>query len=132
VNTDGTGFTNLHSFTGRFTGNQTTNSNAGYDVDAGLVLSGNVLFGTTQAAGGVYTGTVYALSLPIVPALGASTVGNQIVFSWPTNAMGYALQSADSLTGGWSNVTSGTTIIGTNYVFTPAMNSSSAFFRLAQ
>jgi uncharacterized repeat protein (TIGR03803 family) len=42
VNTDGSGFTNLHSFTG----------SDGGGPEAGLILSGNTLYGTT--AGGVF------------------------------------------------------------------------------
>ncbi|MFZ0826926.1 MAG: choice-of-anchor tandem repeat GloVer-containing protein [Verrucomicrobiia bacterium] len=53
VNIDGTGFTNLHSFT--------------YGLDgafpyAGLVLSGNNLYGTASAGGSLNKGTVFALN----------------------------------------------------------------------
>jgi uncharacterized repeat protein (TIGR03803 family) len=52
VNTDSTGFTNLHNFA--------------YDIDggnpqAGLVLSGNTLYGTTSAGGAANNGTVFAI-----------------------------------------------------------------------
>jgi uncharacterized repeat protein (TIGR03803 family) len=55
INTDGTGFTALHSFRGSDGGEPT----------AGLVLSGNVLYGTTQAGGGgssIGDGTVFAIN----------------------------------------------------------------------
>src|SRR2546425_918651 len=46
VNTDGTGFTNLHSFTtGSGSFPNITNSDGGNPL-AGLILSGNTLFGT--------------------------------------------------------------------------------------
>ena len=45
VNTDGTGFANLHSFTG--------GSGGAYPY-AGLILSGNTLYGTTSSGGGVF------------------------------------------------------------------------------
>jgi len=51
VNTDGTGFTNLHSFTG----------NDGASPYAGLALSGNTLYGTTFAGGSSGRGTVFAV-----------------------------------------------------------------------
>src|SRR6266436_4617403 len=42
VNTDGSGFTNLYSFTG---------GNDGGDPTGGLILSGNTLYGTAQCGG---------------------------------------------------------------------------------
>jgi uncharacterized repeat protein (TIGR03803 family) len=52
VNTDGTGFTNLHSFNG------TTD---GFEVDAPLCISGDVLYGTGRKGGTSGTGTVFKL-----------------------------------------------------------------------
>lgn len=53
VNTDGTGFMNLHSFIG---------ASDGYNPAAGLILSGTTLYGTA-AGGGAYTnGTVFAIN----------------------------------------------------------------------
>src|ERR1043166_6201957 len=59
VNTDGTGFTNLHSFTARF-GPLSTNSD-GARPEAGLILSGNTLYGTAPFAGSSGIGTVFAV-----------------------------------------------------------------------
>jgi uncharacterized repeat protein (TIGR03803 family) len=53
VNTDGSGFTNLHNFTG---------GNGGSGPHAGLTLSGNTLFGTTSGGGTSGNGTLFALS----------------------------------------------------------------------
>ena len=54
INTDGTGFTNLHSFGGYpFDG--------GYP-NAGLVRSGNMLFGTAEQGGSVNRGTVFKIN----------------------------------------------------------------------
>jgi uncharacterized repeat protein (TIGR03803 family) len=52
VNTDGAGFTNLHSFTGP----------DGANPYAGLVLSGNTLFGTAAGGGGFGAGTVFSVN----------------------------------------------------------------------
>jgi len=52
VNTDGTGFTNLHSF---------TNGSDGANPLSGLVLSGNTLYGTAQGGGNLGWGTVFAV-----------------------------------------------------------------------
>jgi uncharacterized repeat protein (TIGR03803 family) len=53
LNTDGTGFTNLYSF---------TNGSDGANPWAGLILSGNTLYGTARAGGGSGEGTVFAVS----------------------------------------------------------------------
>jgi len=63
VNTDGTGFTNLHSFTAPtgFTGPYGTNSDGAEPQDA-LTLSGNALYGTTQVGGTNSYGTIFAVN----------------------------------------------------------------------
>jgi uncharacterized repeat protein (TIGR03803 family) len=62
VNTDGTGFTNLHSFTaGTGSWPDTTNSDGAYPY-AGLILSGNTLYGTANGGGSSGNGTVFAVN----------------------------------------------------------------------
>ena len=58
INTDGTGYLRLHDFSGT--------NNAGFNTDgafpqAGLVLSGNELYGTAMAGGSSGNGTVFML-----------------------------------------------------------------------
>ena len=53
VNTDGTGFTVLHDFTGGSDGN--------FPAD-GLILSSNTLYGTTENGGNYDNGTVFAMT----------------------------------------------------------------------
>jgi len=60
LNTDGTGFTNLHSFTALDL-NTGTNSD-GATPEAGLILSGNTLYGTATGGGSGGVGTVFALN----------------------------------------------------------------------
>jgi uncharacterized repeat protein (TIGR03803 family) len=52
INADGTGFTNLHSFTG----------SDGANPWAGLISSGNRLYGTTYSGGSCSNGTVFAIN----------------------------------------------------------------------
>src|SRR5882672_2376785 len=59
VNTDGTGFTNLYGFTATTTG---TNSD-GASPEAGLILSGNTLYGTASGGGRSGNGTVFAINI---------------------------------------------------------------------
>jgi uncharacterized repeat protein (TIGR03803 family) len=60
VKTDGTGFTNLHSFTATY-GSLSTNSD-GSDPRAGLLLSGNTLFGTAYSGGNLGYGIMFAIN----------------------------------------------------------------------
>ncbi len=63
VNTDGTGFTNLHSFTagsGKFP--TLVNGDGAWPV-AGLLALGNTLYGTTEAGGNSGNGTVFRLNV---------------------------------------------------------------------
>ncbi|HTR43358.1 MAG TPA: choice-of-anchor tandem repeat GloVer-containing protein [Pseudomonadales bacterium] len=53
VNTDGTGYTDLHHF---------TNSPDGANPQAGLTLSGNTLYGTASAGGNNGYGTVFSIN----------------------------------------------------------------------
>jgi uncharacterized repeat protein (TIGR03803 family) len=64
VHTNGTGFTNLYSFTPSqfdFYSQAYTNS-GGYSPSAGLILSGNTLYGTAQYGGSSGHGTVFAVN----------------------------------------------------------------------
>src|ERR1035437_102550 len=54
VHTDGTGFTNLYGFSG---------SSCGSNPRAGLILSGNTLYGTASVGSSWGQGTVFSLSL---------------------------------------------------------------------
>jgi uncharacterized repeat protein (TIGR03803 family) len=53
INTNGSGFTNLYSFSG---------GNDGANPQAGLILSGNTLYGTTANGGSSGSGTVFAVN----------------------------------------------------------------------
>ncbi len=61
VNTNGTGFTNLHSFTECDFYTHYTNAD-GANPDAGLILSGNTLYGTARGGGSSDAGTVFAVN----------------------------------------------------------------------
>jgi uncharacterized repeat protein (TIGR03803 family) len=61
VNTDGTGFTNLHSFTPLSVPYPGTNSD-GARPTAGLIFSGNTLYGTAHYGGSSGYGTVFAVN----------------------------------------------------------------------
>jgi uncharacterized repeat protein (TIGR03803 family) len=59
INTDGSGFTNLYSFTA--TDPDTGTNSDGANPVAGLILSGNTLYGTATSGGSSGNGTVFAI-----------------------------------------------------------------------
>jgi uncharacterized repeat protein (TIGR03803 family) len=63
INTDGTDFTNLHSFTATsHNGSYVYTNSDGASPDAGLILSGNVLYGTASVGGTNANGTVFRIN----------------------------------------------------------------------
>jgi uncharacterized repeat protein (TIGR03803 family) len=104
VNTDGTGFTNLHSFSLGTGGDDPVNSD-GAGPFTGVTLSGNTLYGTAQVGGSSRSGTVFSLSLPS-PPLTITTSGGNIILTWPTNPSDFFLISTVQLgsASGWTRI----------------------------
>jgi uncharacterized repeat protein (TIGR03803 family) len=120
VNTDGTGFTNLYSFTPT-SGSAYTNSDG--VTPGSFVLSGNNLYGTTQFGGSGGSGTIFALTdLPVSISLNIQLNGGAVVLTW--NDPAFSLQTATNVTGVYSNVS-----VATN-PYTNTINGSQQFFRL--
>jgi uncharacterized repeat protein (TIGR03803 family) len=127
VNTDGTGFTTLHSFSeaiGSGSSVLVTNSDGAFP-EAGLTLSGNILYGTTSTGGSAGSGTVFSLTLP-PPKLAIIASEGNVIVGWPTNATSFALQSAPTLSGTFTNIP------GARSPYTNAIAGSQQFFRLSQ
>jgi uncharacterized repeat protein (TIGR03803 family) len=132
VNTNGTGFTNLYSFTALL---HSTNSD-GANPSAGLILSGNILYGTAFRGGSSGKGTVFSLSLGSVSAPQLTIIRSitNVVLTWPTNAPGFTLQSTTNLVppAVWTTVSPGQVVVnGQNTVTNPA-SSGQKFYRLSQ
>ena len=62
INTDGTGYTNLHKFTATAGPVPFATNSDGAKPVAGLLLSSNRLYGTAEYGGGAGNGTVFALN----------------------------------------------------------------------
>jgi uncharacterized repeat protein (TIGR03803 family) len=124
VNTDGTGFTTLHSFTG---------GSDGANPKAGLILSGNTLFGTTSAGGSSGEGTVFSLSLPS-PQLTITPLGANVLLTWPAILNHYTLESATNLVPPviWSLDPTAPVVIAGQIVVANPITGSQMFFRLQQ
>jgi len=104
VNTDGTGFTNLHSFTAT---DPTTGTNSDGALPNGLVLSGSTLYGTTFYGGNWGNGMVFAVNTDGT----GFTVLHTFTASTRFNNVGLPINSDGAYPGGL--ILSGTTLYGT-------------------
>jgi uncharacterized repeat protein (TIGR03803 family) len=121
VNTDGTGFTNLYSFTG--------GSDGAWPI--AVTLSGSTLYGTTQSGGNSGSGTVFALNL--VPTLGIATVGSQVVLSWPAWSPNFSLQTTTNLASpAWAPVFLPQVLVNGQNMVTNPISGNQQFYRLIQ
>ncbi len=134
LNTDGTGFTNLYSFTAPILNR--TNSDG--IRPNGLILSGNTLYGTAPQGGIAGFGTVFSLSLGSStvpsPQLAIAASGTNVILTWLTNATGFTLQSATNLVSPsvWStNLPAPVVVNGQNTVTNP-ISVTRQFYRLTQ
>jgi uncharacterized repeat protein (TIGR03803 family) len=129
INTDGTGFTNLYSFTVgtsyfynyQVLGFYNTINSEGAFPYASLVLSGNTLYGTTFSGCTNTEGAVFALSLGPIP-LNIQTTSNAVILNWGNPA--FSLQAATNVSGIYANVP------GANSPYTNIITGSQQFFRL--
>jgi len=127
VNTNGTGFTNLHSFTG---------ASDGGNPSAGLVLSGSTLYGT--AVNGGSSGTVFSLSFrPQLTITPSGVPPSGIILTWPTNVAGfdytgYTLQSTTNLVSPavWSTNSPAPVVIAGQNTVTNSITAAQQFYRL--
>jgi uncharacterized repeat protein (TIGR03803 family) len=128
ITTNGNDFAAIYQFSS-LDNNGETNFDGAYP-SAGVIMAGNTLYGTSKNGGYGGRGTVFALALPILPSLGIAETDTNILISWPTAAVGFDLESCTDLSAAnWTSVTTGLTVVDTNFVFaSPA--SKSAYFRL--
>jgi len=133
VNTDGTGFTTLHSFTAGGTNSSGvfTNSDGAYP-QAGLILSGNTLYGTASSGGGSGSGTVF--SLFVLPRLTIISAGEKAILRWPTNYTGFTLQSTTNLGSSavWTTNSPAPVVVNGQNTVTNPISGTQQFYRLSQ
>jgi len=132
LNTDGTDFTTLHSFTKEVYDSSSdafTNSD-GANPNAGLVLSGNMLYGTACFGGNSGNGTVFSLSL-VQMAIQIS--GPNVILTWPTNSIGFTLHSVTNLASPtvWSPVSPAPIVVNGQCIVTNTISGAQKFYQLS-
>jgi len=135
VNTDGTGFTNLHSFTAIPPYPAPSTNSDGANPQAGLILSGSILYGTAYQGGSSGYGTVFSLSLPMAhPQLNIIRSASNVILSWSTNHTGFALQFTTHLVSPavWFTNSPKPVVVNGQYVVTNPISGTKQFFRLSQ
>jgi uncharacterized repeat protein (TIGR03803 family) len=111
VNTDGTGFTNLHNFSAGDTNLSGFYTNSdGAEPVANLILSGNTLYGTASGGGSAGTGTVFKVN--------TNGTGFTTLYSFTKVAQSFSTgigisTNSDGYTPGASLILSGNTLYGT-------------------
>jgi uncharacterized repeat protein (TIGR03803 family) len=124
--TNGTGWTDLYDFPlAGYSGSAYTNSE-GATPSAGVVMSGNTLFGVTPIGGSGGVGTVYgfilAASAPVPIPLIYQVTGDLVILSWSDPR--FSLQSTVSLGVPFSDVP------GATSPYTFSSTNAQQFFRL--
>ncbi len=95
-------------------------------------LYGTTYFGTRSIDG---PGMLFRIVLPQPtppPRLALALNGNQVVLSWPTNAVGFTLQSSSDLnsSANWTDSTDSPVIVADQYFVTNSTFAAAQFYRL--
>ena len=124
INTDGTGFSTLYEFSatnGVSASNVGGTNNDGAHPVGGLLYSGSALYGTTSEGGVAGFGSVFKITLP--PTLFIAHVGSNALLTWPSNIVGFNLETTTNLAGTWDPLAG-------QYAVTNAILGRQRFYRL--
>lgn len=114
----------VSEFESTATGGATTNEYVATQTTGGYSSNGTLWLDMVTVSGD---------SAVALPTLSIARAGNDILVSWPTNAVGFTLKSKTSLSAGiWNAVTELPAIIGGNAVVTITNATGNRFFRLEQ
>jgi hypothetical protein len=128
-------FTVLHNFAAL--DSHTSTNNDGANPDAGLILSGNTLYGTSFFGGTNGNGSLFSISYP-PPQLTIMSSGSNVNITWPSEVAGfsysgYTLQSSTNLVSStiWSSVSAIPIVGSTNIMVTNSISDPQMFYRLS-
>ncbi len=131
LNTNGTGFTNIYSFSAT-SGSNSTNSDGAHLFTTPL-FTNNSLYGMAASGGTTGNGTIFQLLLPSPTLHAAPSFPSNTILTWSINANGFILQSTTNLMSqSWTNVPIVPVIVNGQYTITNPTSSLEQFFRLAQ
>ena len=140
IGTNGLGFTNLHNFTVNDVYPYTNSDGA--HPNAGLIFSGNALYGTATGGGNPdsFTGAGTVFSLAIGPAtinpptLSILRSGTNVILTWPTNATGFNLEFATNLVSpaAWNTNLPAPVVVNTNNTVTNPISGVRKYYRIFQ
>jgi hypothetical protein len=136
ISTNGTGFTNLYTFTANSTAPYTNSDGA--HPNAALLLSGNTLYGTAYNGGdpgvNVEYGTVFSLALESAPQLNITPAGTNVILTWTNNATGFTLEFTTNLTPPaiWSTNSTAPVVVSGQYTVTNPISGTQKFYRLSR
>jgi len=92
------------------------------------------LYGTTSFGGASDKGTVFRFVMPPapLPILSIPQNSHQLVLSWPTNAVGFALETVDTLSSSmaWLPVSESPVIVGDQNTIAVSDPRGGKFYRL--
>ncbi len=127
INTNGTGFMVLYSFTARADSFPYDNGDGAYPYSR-LILSSNILYGTGGQGGSSGDGTVFSLDLR--PTLSYARTNNQLMLSWPTNEPGFYVEVATNIPPAWASNALPITIANGRYTSARGLTNGLRFWRL--
>jgi uncharacterized repeat protein (TIGR03803 family) len=134
IQTNGSSFTVLYSFSAYE--DLSSENDDGSTPMAGLILSGNTLYGTANQGGYWGGGTVFGLALSSVfsrPELSIIRAGSNVILTWPATATGFTLQSTTNLfPAAWSGVSPAPVIYNGQYTVTNPISGAPRFYELVQ
>jgi hypothetical protein len=92
------------------------------------------LSGVTAIAAGINHTVALIGGLQLLPFLSARPNGNELILSWPTNAVGFTLQSTLDLTSPvtWGDSTNLPTVVGSHFTLTNGASGGTHFYRLGK
>ena len=124
INTDGTGFSTLYEFSA--TNGAGPNTSAGTNNDGahpvgGLLYTNGVLYGTASDGGMLGLGSIFKITF--APTLFIARVGTNAVVTWPSNVVGFNLETTTNLAGTWDPLAG-------QYAVTNGISGRQRFYRL--
>jgi len=100
-------------------------------ISPGLNIGANGFFSSFKAAGTGTFSSDHIVAVGPAPTLNIRARPGAMELSWPTNAVGYLLETNNSLTlPGWGVLASTFNIVATNYVVTNSSAGAAKFYRL--